>query len=247
MSSQQSESFWDNGYLQVDEQVMPADELVWFREMYDALFVNPKVLRLHFDAERDDGTPGVVDQILVPEMTVPEILETTWYANAKQIACALLGIDESEILPNSGTHMIFKPATAGRDTPWHQDEAYWEQPKVTAHSLSVWTPLDDVTVESGCMQFLPGSHRSDVVGHRNVGLGEPLVLEDPPDFSTSVACPIAAGAATVHHCRTIHYSGPNYSERPRRAISALIHGPVVQRDEPLERTWLPLAPKFLKT
>ena len=80
-----------------------------------------------------------------------------------------------------------------------------------------------------------------------MGLGEPLVLEDPPDVSPSVACPIPAGAATVHHCRTIHYSGPNYSERPRRAISALIHGPVVQRDEPLERAWLPLAPKFVKS
>ena len=157
---------------------MPSDELAWFREMYDAIFVNPKVLRLHFDGERDDGTTGVVDQILGPELTVPEIVDTTWYANARQIACALLDIDESEILPGSGTHIIFKPATAGRDTPWHQDEAYWEQPKVTAHSLSVWTPLDDVTVDSGCMQFLPGSHRSDIVTHRNVGLGEPLVLED---------------------------------------------------------------------
>ena len=147
--------------------------------MYDEIFVNPKVMRLHFDAEREDGTMGVVDQILVPELTVPEILDTKWYANARQIACALLEIDDSEILPGSGTHMIFKPATAGRDTPWHQDEAYWEQPKVTAHSLSVWTPLDDVTVDSGCMQFLPGSHRSDIVTHRNVGLGQPLAARRP--------------------------------------------------------------------
>jgi hypothetical protein len=52
---------------------MPADELAWFREMYDEIFVNPKVLRLHFDGERDDGTTGVVDQILGPELAVPEI------------------------------------------------------------------------------------------------------------------------------------------------------------------------------
>ena len=51
---------------------MPADELAWFREMYDAIFVNPKVLRLHFDGERDDGTTGVVDQILGPELSVPD-------------------------------------------------------------------------------------------------------------------------------------------------------------------------------
>ena len=68
---------------------MPSDELAWFLEMYDEIFVNPKVMRLHFDAERDDGTTGVVDQILVPELTVPEILDTKWFANARQIACAL--------------------------------------------------------------------------------------------------------------------------------------------------------------
>lgn len=213
--------------------------------MYDAIFENTRVLRLHFDGERDDGTAGVIDQILGPELTVPEILDTTYFANARQIACALLDIESSEIL-GAGTHMIFKPAAAGRDTPWHQDEAYWDQPGVTAHSLSVWMPLDDVTVDSGCMQFLPGSHRADVVAHRNLGVGEPLVLDDEHDVSGAVACPIAAGHATVHHCRTLHYSGPNYSERPRRAISALVHGPVARRAEPLDRSWLPLAPR-LKT
>jgi hypothetical protein len=229
--------------LQVDESLTTPDELAWFREIYDPIFENKRVLRLHFEGERDDGTIGVVDQILGPELTIPEILQTTYFDNARQIACKLLDIDACEII-GSGTHMLFKPASAGRDTPWHQDEAYWDQPGVTAHSLSVWMPLDDVTVDSGCMQFLAGSHRSEIIAHKNIGLGEPLVLEDALDVTGAVACPIAAGHATVHHCRTIHYSGPNYSERPRRAISALFHGPIVRRDEPLERTWLPLAPKL---
>jgi hypothetical protein len=246
VSAEQSAAFWDNGYLRIEEPITTADELAWFRTIYDEIFQTPKVLRLHFDGEREDGSTGVIGQILGPELTIPEILETTYFANARRIACALLEIDESEIT-GSGTHMIFKPATAGRDTPWHQDEAYWDQPGVTAHSLSVWMPLDDVTVDSGCMQFLPGSHRSEIIEHRNIGLGEPLVLEHTPDLAGAVACPISAGAATVHHCRTIHYSGPNTSERPRRAISALFHGPVQRRDEPLERTWLPLAPKFAKS
>jgi ectoine hydroxylase-related dioxygenase (phytanoyl-CoA dioxygenase family) len=141
--------------------------------------------------------------------------------------------------------MIFKPATAGRDTPWHQDEAYWEQPKVTAHSLSVWTPLDDVTVDSGCMQFRP-DHTAATSHPSQRGSRSARSAEDPPDEHER-RLPDRGRCATVHHCRTIHYSGPNYSARPRRAISALIHGPVVQRDEPLERTWLPLAPKFLKS
>ena len=93
---------------------------------------------------------------------------------------------------------------------------------MTAHSLSVCMLLDDVTVDSGCMQFLPGSHRSEIVTHRNVGLGEPARARRPrPDVSPSVGVsdPGRCGK-TVHHCRTIHYSGPNCSERPLGDLGA---------------------------
>ena len=72
-------------------------------------------------------------------------------------------------------------------------------------------PLDDASVESGCLHFLPGSHRGPVLSHHHIG-HDPRVhgLEaDPPDTTGTVAVPIPAGAATFHHPRMIHFAGPN--------------------------------------
>ncbi|HEX2485334.1 MAG TPA: phytanoyl-CoA dioxygenase family protein, partial [Myxococcota bacterium] len=147
----------------------------------------------------------------------------------------LLGVDRSEV-HYGGLMMIYKPAGDGRDVPWHQDEVYWEFPAQRCHSLSVWMPLDEVTPESGCMQFLPGSHRLDVLRYREPP-GEPLVLDQPVDVSRAVACPLAPGGATFHHCRTLHYTAPNTSARPRRAFTTIFHGPRTERTPPLVRPW----------
>jgi ectoine hydroxylase-related dioxygenase (phytanoyl-CoA dioxygenase family) len=104
----------------------------------------------------------------------------------------------------------------------------------------VWMPLDDVSVDSGCMQFLPGSQARDVLRHRKPeGDGpQPLVLDEPVDMSGAVACPLPAGGATIHSCRTLHYAGANTSPRPRRALTCIFHGPPGVRAEPLDRHWL---------
>jgi ectoine hydroxylase-related dioxygenase (phytanoyl-CoA dioxygenase family) len=109
-----------------------------------------------------------------------------------------------------------------------------------SHSLSVWMPLDDVTLDSGCMQFIPGSHALDVLPHRKPKsvAPEPLVLDPPVDVSGAVSCPLPAGGATAHYCRTLHFAGSNTSARPRRALTAIFHGPPSERTKPLDRHWL---------
>ena len=101
--------------------------------------------------------------------------------------------------------MIYKPAKYGAETPWHQDEAYWD-PEVFSNGLSVWMPLDSVMKESGCMQFIPGSHKGDVKWHRHID-DNPLVhglMTDDVDPSEAIACPLPAGGATFHHLSLIH-------------------------------------------
>ena len=134
--------------------------------------------------------------------------------------------------------MILKPARYGVETPWHQDEAYWN-PEVIPHSLSVWLPLDPSAVDSGCMQFIPSSHKTDVRWHRHIN-NDPLVhglVTDDVAPSQAVACPIPAGGATFHHCRTLHYSGPNLTDAPRRAYILVFGAPPKKRDKPAFRPW----------
>ena len=50
--------------------------------------------------------------------------------------------------------MIDKPPSRGHETPWHQDEAFWEE-HLGYHACGVWLALDDVDRDNGCMEFLP--------------------------------------------------------------------------------------------
>jgi ectoine hydroxylase-related dioxygenase (phytanoyl-CoA dioxygenase family) len=114
----------------------------------------------------------------------------------------------------------------GKETPWHQDIAYpvtsgkLDPARTIRVGCNFWMPLQDVTLESGCMQFVPSSNHAGVLPHRTVG-GDPKVhtleVDGPLDTSTAVACPIPAGGCTIHGPRTLHYTGPNNTANWRRA------------------------------
>jgi hypothetical protein len=230
-------SFRERGYLAIPA-ISGQDEVRWLREAYDEILADPRAFAVRFEGAGNDGIEGQITQVFLPERQCPKLLETAYLAHGRRLAAELLALP-LEAARFAGVMLIYKPARGGRDTPWHQDEVYWEWPAERCHSLSVWMPLDPVTVDSGCMQFLPGSHRMDVLRYRQPPGHVPLVLDEPVDLSAAVACPLAAGGATFHHCRTLHSSGPNTSERPRRALSAIFHGPRTPRERPLvyPRPW----------
>ena len=75
--------------------------------------------------------------------------------------------------------------------------------------------------------------------HRHID-DDPLVhglVTDDVDTSEAVACPIPAGGATFHHCRTLHYSAPNTTAEVRRAYILVLGGPPRKSDKPAHRPW----------
>jgi ectoine hydroxylase-related dioxygenase (phytanoyl-CoA dioxygenase family) len=239
LTDEQVASFRENGFLSI-ERVTTDEEVAWLRGLYDRLFQERmgEEKGEYFDLGGPRAHDGreVLPQVLGPERKFPELLESVYYRNARRLAARLLGATEAEI--SGGGHMILKPAGYGRETPWHQDEAYWT-PDVIPHSLSVWLPLDPATVESGCMQFIPRSHKGEVRWHRHID-NDPTVhglVTDDVDPSQAVACPIPVGGATVHHCRTLHYAGPNRSDRPRRAYILVLGIPPTKAGSPAHRPW----------
>ena len=229
-------AFAKQGFLSIGAITTP-EEVAWLRGVYDELIEDAGALRLRYEGALPGGGTGIINQVFLPERQCPALLETGYLKNARRLAASLLGV-ELEECTYGGLMLIFKPAAAGRDAPWHQDEAYWDFPTRRCHSLSVWMPLDDVTVDSGCMQFLPGSHRLDMLRHRREAAGEPLVVDEPVDLAGAVPCPIPAGGATFHYCRTLHYTAANTSPRPRRAFTVIFHGPGSEREVPAPRPWL---------
>ena len=148
----------------------------------------------------------------------PSSLTTAYRRNGRRYAAAPMGVAEADL--TSWSHMIDKPPGTGRPTYWHQDEAYWE-PSVEHRAVGAWMPLTECSVDMGCMQFLPGSHRGEILPHHS---RRPDIRPDlyeviaEIDDAAAVACPLPAGGATFHHSRTLHYTAPNVTDRPRRAV-----------------------------
>lgn len=233
LTDEQVAAFERDGYLVVDAIADPR-EVVALRDGYDEIFG-----RVGGFAEQDrielalDGERPVLPQIVNPERYLPELVQGTAYANAQRLARQLLG---PGMVP-MGNHAINKPPLDGAPTPWHQDEAYWD-PHADHTAISVWVPLQDVDESNGCMAFVPGSHREPVRPHRLIHPdAHGLRLADDTEPAGAVACPIPAGSATVHAGRTLHYAGPNRTDRPRRAVAFAFACPSAPRATPHDYPW----------
>jgi hypothetical protein len=232
LSVQQIESFHTDGYLALRELTTP-DEVARLRVVYDRLFANHgrrgEGVDIDLAAPRADGKAAQLPQIQSPSRLVPELESTQFRLNALEIARQLFGTE----VRLRGEHMIFKPARTAPETPWHQDQAYHD-PNFTYRNVNFWLPLQDATIENGCMQFVPRSHLQDVLPHRHIG-NDPrvhgLVAEESESYSKmAVACPIPAGGATLHHSYMLHYAGPNVTDIPRRAYILVFGLPPVARE-----------------
>jgi ectoine hydroxylase-related dioxygenase (phytanoyl-CoA dioxygenase family) len=114
--------------------------------------------------------------------------------------------------------MFCKPAKHGSEVPWHHDSAYW--PDAEPNLLSCWLAIDDVTIENGCVRFIPGSHRGNYP-HHIIETTNPNNLTVQPGFadpSKEVPVEIKAGSMSVHHSLCVHRSLPNRSDRSRRGL-----------------------------
>ena len=118
-----------------------------------------------------------------------------------------------------GVQAESKSANNGLETPWHQDEAYWNE-ETSYHGGAIWITLRDMPLEKGCVQYIPGSHKFNVLEHGNTIFDRNIdgfeIDESLLDLSKLVSCPVLAGDALIHHSRTIHRGTKNTTSEPRR-------------------------------
>jgi Phytanoyl-CoA dioxygenase (PhyH) len=160
----------------------------------------------------DDGEPNS-PQIILPVNYAPELHQTECFQNAHRIARQILGHRAVFVLDMA----IMKRAGTGEATPWHQDLAY-RDPKFEYREVTIWVALRDVDEHSGCLKFLPGSHRGPLLEHRRVNeRGESIALECAAHFDRTAVVNgvVPLGGCTIHFPRTLHCSTPNSSGTPR--------------------------------
>jgi len=144
--------------------------------------------------------------------------------------------------------LFWKPAKKGGVVAWHQDYSYWTRTKPVAH-LTCWCGLDDAIKENGCLQYIGGSHRwgllpKPVLAGEIQGIRDFLNDEQKKQFDHPQFAEVKAGEAIFHHSLTLHGSGENKSDKPRRAfvINAFADGVISDSNEPL-LNGVPVVPK----
>lgn len=135
--------------------------------------------------------------------------------------------------------LFCKPARHGGVVSWHQDYSYWTRTIPMAH-LTCWIGLDDASIDNGCIHYIPGSHKWDLLPITGlagdmVAIKEALNEEQWDRFNNPVAVELKAGECVFHHPLTIHGSFENRTDRPRRAmvLNVVKDGVQSASDEPL--------------
>jgi len=112
-----------------------------------------------------------------------------------------------------------KPARRGTFLPLHQDRwrALDRDPLIT-----VYTALDQATPANGCVEVIAGSHHTVLnPAHANGFLTAEMAAKFDDD-PRRVQLTLEAGEVVLMHNWTIHGSGVNVTDSPRRAFSVCL-------------------------
>jgi ectoine hydroxylase-related dioxygenase (phytanoyl-CoA dioxygenase family) len=115
----------------------------------------------------------------------------------------------------------------GTETPtlWHHDATYW--PVAGTQLATIWIALDEVTAESGAVEYIKGSHRWGQRFKARAFVNDDLYKDDLPslpdidaerDRHDFIQFALAPGDCTVHQALAVHGArGNSRSDRRRRA------------------------------
>ncbi|MFN3235901.1 MAG: phytanoyl-CoA dioxygenase family protein [Pseudomonadales bacterium] len=114
-----------------------------------------------------------------------------------------------------------KPGKVGSGFGWHQDSPYWVHDSDHVDMLpNVMLTFDDATLENGCFQVIRGSHREGCLPGTADGTQLGGFFTDPTRFDEADAVPmvVPAGSLIFFSAHSVHGSGVNRTDQPRRAI-----------------------------
>ena len=220
LSRRQLDSFEENGFLAGIPMLEP-DQLEQLRaELAKVLDPshpgNSLFYEFHLNESEEDGK--VLFHALGAWQLEPALHDLPWSPALRLAAYQLLG----GAVRLFHDQLFVKPPERGGIVAWHQDYSYWTWTEPMAH-LSCWIPLDDATVDNGCLRYIPGSHRWGLLPVTGL-TGDMDAARDVLDerqreaMKSTFAAEVPAGHGVFHHPLTLHGSTENDSKHPRRAI-----------------------------
>lgn len=232
--------FQENGYVRFDD-VLNEKELDVLRSGIEKARSERKGLVRDLageDSEERDKKDRILQMINLWEQ-YPEVRS---YVLGGRVGKMAQRLTESDTIHLYHDQALIKEPGPSAPSPWHQDQPYW--PSKEPGMISCWMALDDVTVERGCMQFIPGSHAwGEFPPISFEGEGPELkdyLSEEQKAKWDPVPVELEAGSCTFHHGLTFHYTNANTTDHIRRALVAIFipEGVTYAADEKMDNPFV---------
>lgn len=220
LSSEQIASFHERGYLVIGK-LLDDGLIERLRTEYDREFeIARKSGGFRNLAIEDTDDVNTKNNAPTQMLQIMQMCERNIHFRRMLFHEPILDMIECLIGPNIQLfhdQALYKPAHTGGEIFWHQDNAYWQC--TPPNLVSCWMTLDDVTIDNGAMQLIPGSHLK-ALDHTRTGEGGPLLdVRDQATGHETAVIDLPAGGVMIHHCQTMHYTQPNKTDRQRRAFA----------------------------
>jgi len=202
-----AERFFRDGYL-FPINVLSGDQAAAYRRELERL--EARIRGGEFGNKSQLNYPHVIFRFANEIVRNPHILD---------VVESILGPD---ILVWGATVFVKEPQTPSY-VSWHQDLRYWGLNDDDGQ-VSAWIALSEVTQANGCMRFVPGSHRGEMVEHRDTFADDNFLTRGQEaaveiDENDLVQVELKPGQASFHHGKLLHASGPNQSDERRIGLA----------------------------
>ena len=221
---EQIDFYRENGYI-IIENFLNTQELENWRESVEEALKErngQKMPGKSIKVGEDDGInidadyfKNVFDQLLNLWQTNGKVKKLMLDEKIGKMAAELSGADGIRIWHDQA--LIKRPWA--NPTSWHLDTPFWSFSDRKA--LSIWVALDDVTLENGCMFFIPGSYKKTTFESPHIGKNVGDIFNFYSQFRNAKSVPavMKAGSCSFHNGLTIHGAGANMTNGFRRAMT----------------------------
>ncbi|MFK7939996.1 MAG: phytanoyl-CoA dioxygenase family protein [Roseovarius sp.] len=221
LTQDQKDTFWRDGVLVVEDAVTP-DQLQALRDEFSSWVEESRTQtgdygetldgRPRFDLQpgHTAETPGL-RRIQSPEEVSDVYADIMRNAATVDICAELIG---PALRFHHGKVNSKLPGTATK-VKFHQDFPF--QPMTNDDLITCLLLVDDVTLENGPLEVVPGTHKGPLYSHWHNGTFTGAVADEVFEQHKNdiVKCTGKAGSVCLMHSSLLHGSAPNLSDSPR--------------------------------
>ena len=221
LTQEQKDTFWQTGFL-VIEDAITEEGLEGLRNVFSRWVEESREYKSDY-GETLDGRPRFdlqpghsaekpgLRRIQSPEEVSDLFANIMRNAATVDFCAELIG---PSIRFHHGKVNSKLPGTATQ-VKWHQDFPF--EPMSNDDMITALLFVDDVTLENGPLEVLPGTHKGPIHSHWNKGVFTGSVDQEIIDAQNNkiVKCTGKAGSVCLMHARLLHGSAPNLSDSSR--------------------------------